>query len=672
MTRPLLLAACGLMSGPGALPAIAQTAPADSVYRNAYVYTVDGAGTVASAVAIDDGAFVYVGDETGVAPFIGPQTEVIDLAGRMVLPGLHDSHVHALFTADLDTCDLNGEARTLAELVPILKECLDRYRIPKGEWLSVDQWNPYGGNQTSPGLPTIRAALDAVSTDHPIVLFGADGHHSAYNSAALARALDADGAVVGLTGATLRSDFAAFAATIGVDEAGEPTGNVDEGARDLIPSPTMLHPDERAMRAVLPQVAAMLAADGITSIMDPLADDYVLSMYEEMAERGLLTFRATLALFRDPGEFVDPATGAFDPARAAADYGAIRARLETIPNLKADAVKVFVDGVLEGNIYAEQPTLPNAAVLEPYEQPITELDPATGEVTIKGYVETASDPCKAVNADPDAYDAAAAAAFRAEHGFGPAQCAISSGVLEAPAEDITAYVTAMDAAGFTVHLHAIGDRAVRTALDAIAAARQANGDSGLPHSLAHLQLVHPDDQRRIGEMGVPAVFTFAWAATDAGYELTVAPFIDRVAGPEDLHDPAHYYYRNAYPAKAIESFGGILVGGSDAPVDVRDPRPFVNIEQAVTRAGEDGQVLNPDQAIDIASAIAAYTVNGARALNQSGLTGSIAVGKRADMIVLDRNLIELAETGRAAEISETNVLLTLLDGAVVHDELTAD
>jgi predicted amidohydrolase YtcJ len=171
---------------------------------------------------------------------------------------------------------------------------------------------------------------------------------------------------------------------------------------------------------------------------------------------------------------------------------------------------------------------------------------------------------------------------------------------------------------------------------------------------------------------VPAVFTFAWAATDAGYELTVAPFIDRVAGPEDLHDPAHYYYRNAYPAKAIESFGGILVGGSDAPVDVRDPRPFVNIEQAVTRAGEDGQVLNPDQAIDIASAIAAYTVNGARALNQSGLTGSIAVGKRADMIVLDRNLIELAETGRAAEISETNVLLTLLDGAVVHDELTAD
>lgn len=666
--RRCLVAACGLVIAQAGLPATAQTALADKVYRNAYVYTVDGKGSVASAVAIDDGAFVYVGDEAGVEPFIGPETEVVDLGGRMVLPGLHDAHVHALYTVELDTCDLNGEAKTLAELVPILKDCLDRYKVPKGEWLAVDQWNPYGGNQPSADLPTIRAALDAVSTDHPIVLFGADGHHSAYNSAALARAVNAKGEAVGLSAATLKSDFADFAATIGVDAGGEPTGNVDEGARDSIPSPSQMHPAESAMRAALPRVAEILAADGITSIMDPMVDDYVLSMYEEMAKSGLLTFRATLALLKSPDKFTNPETGAFDVAAAVADYSADRARLDPIPNLKADAVKVFVDGVLEGNIYAEQPSLPNAAVLDPYEQPITELD-AAGNVTIKGYVDPASAACK--DAEASLGDTAAVDAFHAAHGFGPAQCAVSTGVLEQPPEDIAAYVTAMDAAGFTVHLHAIGDRAIRTALDAIAAARAANGDSGLPHSLAHLQLVSPDDQRRIAEMKVPSVFTFAWATTDVAYEMTVEPFIDQVKGPEDLHNPAYYYYQNVYPAKSIQSYGGILVGGSDAPVDVRDPRPFVNIEQAVTRAGEDGEVLNPDQRIDIASAIAAYTVNGALALNQSDLTGQIIVGKRADMIVLDRNLIELAETGHAADISETNVLLTLLDGTVVHDELAA-
>ena len=669
MKRPLMLAAFGMVIGQTGQLAMAQAAPADKVYRNAYVYTVDGAGTVASAVAIDDGAFVYVGGEAGLTPFIGPQTEVVDLGGRMVLPGLHDAHVHALFTVDLDTCDLNGEPKTLAELVPVLKECLDRYQIPEGEWLAVAQWNPYGGNQTSADLPTIRAALDAVSTRHPIVLFGADGHHAAYNSEALARALNAEGAEVGLSAATLKSDFAEFAATIGVDAAGEPTGNVDEGARDLIPSPSMLHPDEKAMRAALPQVAATLAADGITSIMDPLADEYVLSMYEDMATRGLLTFRATLALLKSPETFIDPKTGVFDIAAAVADYSAVRARLEPIANLKADAVKVFVDGVLEGNIYAEQPILPNAAVLDPYEQPITQLNADTGGVTILGYVDTASAACQ--DAATDAEDADAAAAFRAEHGFGPAQCAVSTGVLEQSPEDIAAYVTAMDAAGFTAHLHAIGDRAVRTALDAIAAARAANGENGQPHSLAHVQLAHPDDQRRIAEMGVPVVFTFAWASTDVDYEMTVAPFVDQVKGPEDLHNPAYYYYQNVYPAKAIQSYGGVLVGGSDAPVDVRDPRPFVNIQMAVTRSGEDGEVLNPDQRIDIQTAIAAYTINGALALNQSDLTGSITVGKRADMIVLDRNLIELAEAGRAGEIGETNVLLTLFDGAIVHDELAA-
>jgi predicted amidohydrolase YtcJ len=645
--------------------------PADTVYRNAYVYTVDAKGSVADAVAIDSGAFVYVGDSAGVEAFIGPDTKVVDLGGRMVLPGLHDSHIHALLTADLDTCTLNGEAKTLAEIVPILAECLVHYAIPEGEWLSVTAWNPYGGNQASPDLPTIRAALDAVSTKHPIVLFGADGHHGAYNSLGLAAAQNAAGQTVGLSAATLKTDFADYLATVGVDSSGEPTGNVDEDARGLIPSPTMGTPDATAMKKALPGVMQMLAADGITSIMDPFASDYILGMYEYLAENNLLTVRATLALLKDNADLIDPATGEVDIAKAVANYGADRERLAKIPHLKADAVKLFVDGVLEGNIYAEQPILPNAAVLHNYQQPITELDPATGSVTIMGYVDPDSDACKEAAEYSGAPSPEVVADFKARNGFTPAQCTVSAGVLVHEAEYVTAFVTAMDKAGFTVHMHAIGDRGVKTAVDAVEAAHVANGNSGLPHSLAHVQLASPEEQKRIGALGIPVVFTFAWATTDPAYDLTVLPFIDRVKGIDDLYDPAHYYMQNAYPAKSIQDFGGLIVGGSDAPVDVADPRPFENIMMSVLRQGEGGQVLNEGQRIDIRTAIAAYTINGAKALNQADLVGSIETGKRADMIVLDRNLIELAEAGKADQIAETKVLLTVFDGAAIYDQLAA-
>ena len=213
-----------------------------------------------------------------------------------MLPGLHNSHIHALFTADLDVCDLQGAPKTLAEIVPILKECLTRYAIPEGQWLSVNVWNPYGGNQPSADLPPIRAALDAVSTKNPIVLFGADGHHGAYNSAGLALAQNAAGQTFGISAAILKTDFAKSAATIGVDGSGEPTGNVDEGARRLIASPTMLKPDKEAMKQALPQVMHMLASEGITAIMDAWANDYVIGLYEGLAKQTLLTARVTLTL----------------------------------------------------------------------------------------------------------------------------------------------------------------------------------------------------------------------------------------------------------------------------------------------------------------------------------------------------------------------------------------
>jgi mannose-6-phosphate isomerase-like protein (cupin superfamily) len=115
----------------------------------------------------------------------------------------------------------------------------------------------------------------------------------------------------------------------------------------------------------------------------------------------------------------------------------------------------------------------------------------------------------------------------------------------------------------------------------------------------------------------------------------------------------------------------VLVAGSDAPVDTRDPRPFVNIQQAVTRDSETG-TFNADQRIDIHAAIAAYTINGAKLFGHQERLGSIEVGKKADLIVLDRNLVELAEAGRANEIGKTQVRLTIFDGKVIYEASDAD
>jgi predicted amidohydrolase YtcJ len=164
-------------------------------------------------------------------------------------------------------------------------------------------------------------------------------------------------------------------------------------------------------------------------------------------------------------------------------------------------------------------------------------------------------------------------------------------------------------------------------------------------------------------------FTHAWSLPDPVYDLSVVPFVDELeAGAGDLYDARHYYLKNVYPAASLQRQGGIVAAGSDAPVDDRDPRPFFNMEQAVTRANDaigDGVVLNAAERLSIHDVLAAYTIHGARSLGADDRQGSIEVGKRADLVVLDRDVVALADSGRADRISETQVLTTMFDGRVV-------
>jgi len=663
--------AAGALTSWYATPAAAL--PADLVLSGGKIYTANDARSVAAAIAVRDGKIVFVGSNAAARSWIGAGTHTEQLGGHLVLPGLIDSHIHPLDILDLDVCDLGSRELTLKDLSAAVGKCLAHYKTAPGQRLVVHHWNYTAGNQPDPQLPTLRAALDAVSTQVQIQLLGNDYHHGAFNSLALSEAKSARGQTIGISKATLAGELAAYKAFVGIDSSGEPNGAVNEDARYLINPRSMMYTDLEAVAAAPERVPQKLNSSGITGFLDAMMAPAAVPVYDKLFASGKLTARAVLAQFYDPSHTL-AGDGKVDYDGLVAQAKAIRARYAGNPLIQADFVKLFADGVLEGNPFSVPPTLPDAAALKPFLQPIFGVD-TKGHATVTGYVDTASATCHEVRAHPDAYTSdAASATFTKAHGYHPAQCAISSGQLQHSREIILEYVKRMHLAGFNIHIHGISDRSVRTAIDAIEAARAADNNSTTRDSLAHLQLVAPDDVARIGRDHLYVAFTFAWMDTDPDYDVTVVPFIQKVMGNsyQALHPADGYYESNTYPVKAIQAAGGILTAGSDAPVETGDPRPFVNISQAITRAVPGEPPLSPKQSITVRDAIQAYTLNGARMLNLQAQAGSIEVGKSADFIVVDQDILALADNGHPEQIATTHVLATWFQGKKVYTAATAD
>ena len=645
----------------------APTTPADLVVRNAKIYTVDKERSIAQALAVKDGRVVFVGSAAAVQAWIGAKTRIEDLGGKLVLPGLIDSHIHPLDIADLDVCDLDDHEVSLKELSRFVAECLAHYKTPPGGSVRVFQWNYSAGNQPDAQHPTLRAALDAASTTRKIELLGEDGHHGAFNSLALAQAKNAAGQVVGLSKATLSSDFGAYQAFIGVDERGEPNGAVNEDARAMVSQHSMLYLALDEVEKVPERVPAKLNSVGITGVLDAFAAPEGQVVYDKLLASGKLTVRVELAQFYDPSATRKP-DGQVDYEHILAQANAIRDKYAATSLIRADAVKIFADGVIEGNPFAVPPTLPDGASLKPWLQPIYAIDPK-GLPTVTGYVDTASALCQEVRAHPEDYATAdQVGAFIRARGHHPAQCAISDGQLQHERAIILEYARRMHLGGYSLHIHVIGDRAVRTAIDAIEAARAADGVSSTRDALAHVQLADPADVARMGRDHLYLAFTYAWMYTDPEYDVTVIPFVQPVHGNsyQALHPTGSYYENNAYPVRAAKDAGAIITAGSDAPVDTRDPRPFINMASAVTRHIPGQPALGPQHRITLAEVVEAYTLSGAQMLNIAADAGSLEAGKSADFVVLDRDIFALAAAGHPDDIAKTRVLSTYFQGKQVY------
>ena len=573
------LAAGASLSGSAASLARAAPGAADTVLRNGKVLTVAG-NRIAEAVAVSGGQIAHVGSNGDVAPFVGPATEVIELRGRTLMPGIHDGHTHPLAGGlVLTKPTLNYRKLDLKPFLAALRRILARSsdEEPDG-WLSVDLWEPSGMDRQP-----AKEDLDRLPTRRPIIVVDLSGHTAVANSRALELA--------GITASTRDPRGGKIERGAG----GEPTGILVDSAIGLVTGKVPPLTTEQNADALEAAHRAM-AEQGITSYLDASAGRTELAALATLADRGPLTVRPSAAVTVSPGGAADPQELLARLDQLRTSYGRAGVTIRT--------VKMFFDGVIE------HPTQ-TAALLEPYR----------------------------VNKGSKRNPRWAPGASRGPTYFRQ--------------QVANRAIAALDAASWQVHVHAIGDRAVRSALDAFENTRRRSGRSGNRHTITHLELIHPSDFKRFGRLGVMASMQLHWAERDSYTVDSLKPYIGARR------------WRWVYPAGSLARAGATLCGGSDWPVDPL--LPFRQIEMAVNRTADEVYEGYPkplwrQEGLSLRASLAMHTRNSAFQLYQEKLTGQIRRGFAADLIVLDRDVLRAP----LKRVSKTKVDLTMVAGGIVH------
>lgn len=544
--------------------------PADLVLVNGRVVTLDSTVAEAEGVAVTDGRIVAVGSSREMRSRVGPETELIDLDGRLAIPAFIEGHGHFLrlgesrMILDLTTPESFGEivdmvAAAAAEAEP-------------GEWITGRGWHQEKWTE-DPG-PTVddvpyHDALSAVSPDNPVYLTHASGHAAFVN----ARALE----LAGIDDDTPDPD----GGTIVRGADGRATGLLRETAEGLVGralaqdrSAWTEEEREDYFRRRVELAGERALARGVTTFVDAGVPFAAVDGYRELAEAGELPVRLYV-MIRAPDE---------ELSAHLADY-----RMDGVGDgfLTVRSIKRSIDGALGSH---------GAWLLEPYE----DLPTSTGLNT---------DPVEGLNQT--------------------ARIALEN--------------------GFQVNIHAIGDRGNREVLDLYErtwdAAGVEDGES-LRWRIEHAQHLHPEDIPRFSRMGVIAAMQGVHATSDG-------PWVEEKLG-EWRAETGAYMWRELWDS------GVVIANGTDVPVEAIDP--IQSYYSTVSRMTNTGERFYPAQALERMEALKSYTLNNAYAAFMEDEVGSITPGKRADITVLDRDILEIPEE----EIPSARVELTILDGEVAY------
>ena len=546
---------------------------ADYVFTNARIYTGNPDQAWARAVAVADGKFVYVGNDEGAKALVGDTTKSVDLAGKVVLPGLIESHIHLLSGAATTSGVPLAPEDSLDEVIAKIRHYTKEH--PEKEVVFGAPFNQAVLDET--GTP--RQRLDAIAPDRPVLLLDQTLRAAWVNSKTLEKA--------GIT----RESEAPAGGRYERNEAGELTGILTgSAAYGPVMKTIEAIPASKLRESVQPLLEG-LSELGFTTCIDmgmPFAEELAYQQLVDLDEAGKLPLRISLAYLvsrpSQAGDAIEKMTTLAEQIRS--------------PNVWIEHLKILGDGVIENQ---------KAAMLEPYE---------------------ASDERGALHFSPEQMDALTLGAANA---------------------------------GYHVVVHAIGDRAIRHALDAAERLRKAGFDD-TRFSVTHGQLVDPEDRDRFADLGVFVQTTGHWAMHQEPYYHLLG---------EERYDTLQLPLRTWLDTEATVALGAdwpAVVGGFEKGVN-----PFMNIYSAMhreapsnlnqTAAPVDVALPPRDEIMTLEEAIHGYTMAGARMLGIADVTGSIEVGKRADLILLNQDIFEVWVT----EIPKTEVLMTMFQGEVVHD-----
>ena len=547
--------------------------PADLLFTGGPVFTGTGHPLHGHAVAVTGGRITAVVPEADAHELIDERTRVVQLGGALLSPGFQDAHIHPVGAGvELLQCNLT-EATDAADTVARVRAYAEAN--PEEPWILGGGWSM----DHYPGGAPIRALLDEVVPDRPVLLLSRD-HHSTWANSAAIRLAGIDASTPDPADGRIEREA-----------DGSPAGTFHEGAGDLFAAVRPPVDPELAYAGLLRAQRELLAL-GITGWQDAMVGGSIGGVPDPID-----AYRRALA----EDELVVHVVGAqwWERSRGIEQVDEMTARREAVAalgredRLSLGTTKIMVDGVAENQ---------TAAMLTPYRD-------------VHGH---------------DTHN----------HGLSFVDPALLQG-----------YVTALDAAGFQVHFHALGDRAVREALDALDTARAANGPTDGRHHLAHLQVVEESETARFAELGAVANIQALWATHEDQIDELTLPF---------LQDGAE---ARQYPFGDLVRHGARLAAGSDWPVSSADPMDAIHI--AVTRVapGIDAEPLGgAHQRLDLATAMAAYTSGTAYVNHRDHDTGHIREGYLANLVVLDPDPFSVP----AEEIHRSTVVSTWVEGEPVH------